>query len=177
MSFRDLIHGEMSAAYAAAEGLVAMADDLDWKPSTGDNWMTTGQLLEHITTACGFMCDAFAKDQWLLPDGSDLAEASEEEMMPPAEALPSAESVEAALAALQADKASAFAALDANAERLTEPVGAPWDPTPKPLGTQMLMSVNHLNQHKGQLFYYLKLQGKPVNTFHYYGMPADGGAG
>jgi len=24
--------------------------------------------------------------------------------------------------------------------------------------------IQHLNQHKGQLFYYLKLQGKPVST-------------
>jgi uncharacterized damage-inducible protein DinB len=28
----------------------------------------------------------------------------------------------------------------------------------------MLFMVEHLNQHKGQLFYYLKLQGKPVKT-------------
>jgi hypothetical protein len=30
--------------------------------------------------------------------------------------------------------------------------------------------VGHLNQHKGQLFYYLKLQGKDVNTMHLWGM-------
>jgi hypothetical protein len=30
--------------------------------------------------------------------------------------------------------------------------------------------VGHLAQHKGQLFYYLKLQGKPVNTAHLWGM-------
>jgi hypothetical protein len=29
---------------------------------------------------------------------------------------------------------------------------------------------NHLAQHKGQLFYYLKLQGKPVNTTDLWGM-------
>ncbi|MDE0394080.1 MAG: hypothetical protein OYK82_04805, partial [Gammaproteobacteria bacterium] len=31
----------------------------------------------------------------------------------------------------------------------------------------------HLAQHKGQLFYYLKLQGKPVNTMHLW-MGGDG---
>jgi hypothetical protein len=30
--------------------------------------------------------------------------------------------------------------------------------------------IQHLAQHKGQLFYYLKLQGKPVNTAHLWGM-------
>jgi hypothetical protein len=30
--------------------------------------------------------------------------------------------------------------------------------------------VEHLAQHKGQLFYYFKLQGKPVNTGHLWGM-------
>ena len=30
--------------------------------------------------------------------------------------------------------------------------------------------AEHLAQHKAQLFYYLKLQGKDVNTMHLYGM-------
>jgi hypothetical protein len=30
--------------------------------------------------------------------------------------------------------------------------------------------IGHLAQHKAQLFYYLKLQGKPVHTGHLYGM-------
>ena len=25
---------------------------LDWKPATGSNWMTVGQLLQHLTNAC-----------------------------------------------------------------------------------------------------------------------------
>jgi hypothetical protein len=28
----------------------------------------------------------------------------------------------------------------------------------------------HLAQHKGQLFYYLKLMGRPVHTGHLWGM-------
>ena len=54
-----------------------------------------------------------------------------------------------------------------------DPAPAPWNPQPVQLGQQLLGMVNHLNQHKGQLFYYLKLQGKPVNTMHYYGMAAE----
>ena len=49
-------------------------------------------------------------------------------------------------------------------------VTAPWDPTELVLGHRLLQMVNHLNQHKGQLYYYLKLQGKPVNTGNLWGM-------
>jgi hypothetical protein len=32
------------------------------------------------------------------------------------------------------------------------------------LGHYLLQMVQHLDKHTSQLFYYLKLQGKPVNT-------------
>ena len=48
---------------------------------------------------------------------------------------------------------------------------APWDPTERPLGEHFLGMIDHLAQHKGQLFYYLKLQGKSVNTWTLYGLP------
>ena len=38
------------------------------------------------------------------------------------------------------------------------------------LGHRLLGMIGHLTQHKAQLFYYLKLQGKPVNTMHLWGM-------
>jgi hypothetical protein len=38
------------------------------------------------------------------------------------------------------------------------------------LGRRLLQMVDHLKAHKGQLFYYLKLQGKPVNTHDYWGV-------
>jgi len=37
------------------------------------------------------------------------------------------------------------------------------------LGWHLLQMVRHLDQHKGQLFYYLKLQGEPVNTADLWG--------
>jgi hypothetical protein len=37
------------------------------------------------------------------------------------------------------------------------------------LGRYLLQMVQHLDRHKGQLFYYLKLQGKPVNTADLWG--------
>lgn len=47
---------------------------------------------------------------------------------------------------------------------------APWDPTEMLLGHRLLQMVDHLKQHKAQLFYYLKPQGKPVNTAELWGM-------
>ncbi len=31
-------------------------------------------------------------------------------------------------------------------------------------GQRLLPTIDHAKQHKGQLFYYLRLQGKSVNT-------------
>ncbi len=50
-----------------------------------------------------------------------------------------------------------------------EAAPAPWDPTEMILGHRLLQMVEHLTCHKNQLFYYLKLQGKPVNTAHLWG--------
>ena len=44
-------------------------------------------------------------------------------------------------------------------------MAAPWAPgREQTLGWHLLQMVQHLERHKSQLFYYLKLQGKPVDT-------------
>ena len=49
-------------------------------------------------------------------------------------------------------------------------VAAPWAPgSSYALGRHLLEMVQHLDRHKSQLFYYLKLQGKPVNTSDLWG--------
>lgn len=172
MDWDALLRSELEDAYRAADALIARVEDdqLGWEPATGQNWMTTGQLLEHTATACGAVFRAFVTGDWRQPDGSSLTEMPPEEMLPPADKMPAAGSVEAARQALAEDKQTALAMLEAAAGRMDEPTTAPWDPTPRPLGQQLLKMVNHLNQHKAQLFYYLKLQGQPVNTMHLYGM-------
>ena len=67
---------------------------------------------------------------------------------------------------MQDDKRFALQMLAACSEdRLAhDKAPAPWDPTELLLGHRLLQVVDHLKQHKGQLFYYLKLQGKSVNT-------------
>ncbi len=172
VNWTDLLKAHVEETYRAAEGLMSLVseDDLEWKPATGANWMTTGQLLMHMTGACGDSCRAFVTGDWRLPDGTDLSEMSPDQMVPPAESLPTAGSVREARAALAADKQLALEMIDQAGDRMEEPTPAPWDPRPSPLGAQLLGMIDHLNNHKSQLFYYLKLQGKPVNTMHLYGM-------
>lgn len=173
MDWDRLLETEMEPAYRAAEGLMKRVDDgaLDWKPSSGENWMTTGQLLRHMTEACGALFRGFVTGEWGFPTDDAPTDQPEGTMFPPAESLPTIGSVAAALEALAADRALARRMLEEAAGRLDEPTPPPWDPeNPLPLGQQLLGMVNHLNTHKAQLFYYLKLQGQPLNTLHLYGM-------
>jgi hypothetical protein len=169
MTWTDLIKAEMENSYRSAEKLMDMVDDseLDWKPSEGSNWMTMGQLLRHIPDACGFCFKGFVTGQWDIPEN-----ASGDDMLPPAESFPTVSSVAEAKKLLAADKELALKMLAEAGEDDLENrlVPAPWNPTPLALGHQCLGMVEHLESHKNQLYYYLKLQGKPVNTFHMYGM-------
>jgi uncharacterized damage-inducible protein DinB len=174
MSWTHLLKHEIDSAYKAAEGLLGMVDgdQLTWKPATGSNWMTTGQLLHHLTDACGGTFKGFVTGDWGLPAGVDPSQMAADQMLPPAEKLPCCASVAEAKRLLAADRKTALEMLArCSEERLAqEPAPAPWDPRPMPLGHRLLGMVGHLEQHKAQLFYYLKLQGKPVNTMHMYGM-------
>jgi uncharacterized damage-inducible protein DinB len=146
-------------------------DKLEWKPSQENNWMTMGQVLKHISEACGMGMKGFATGDWGMPDGMDMENMSMEEMIPPADKLPTLSSVAEARKLLAEDKQLAIDTLAAcSEERLaTEIATAPWDSMEMSLGNRMLQMVMHLMAHKSQLFYYLKLQGKPVNTHHLWG--------
>ncbi len=165
MDWVALITSEMEDAYRATEGLMDLVDEdkLDWVPESGENWMPTRELLRHLTNACGWCTTNFINDSWqavMEGDGSDA---------PPT----TVDSVAEAKAELAKDKACALEAVEqAGNETLgSKLVAAPWDPTERLLGQHVLQMVSHLSQHKAQLFYYLKLQGKPVNTFTMWGLP------
>ena len=172
MDWTNLLKSEAKEAYRTTEVLLDLVDDdaLDWKPESGSNWMTTGQLLQHISEACGRSCKGFVTGDWGMPEGMDVADMPPEEMLPPAEAMPAVGSVAEAKSALAADKALALEMIDQAADRMDDVAPAPWDPSPTVMGVQLLHMIGHLGNHKSQLFYYLKLQGKPVNTMHLYGM-------
>lgn len=173
MNWTDLLKAEMENSYRAAEGLIKLVDDgeLNWKPSTGNNWMSMGQLLRHIPDACGMCFKGFVTGDWGFPEMA--GEAPPDEMLPPADKLPAVASVAEALERLAKDKELALAMIAEAGEEALENrmVSAPWSPDhPLRLGHQLLGMVGHLEMHKNQLYYYLKLQGKPVNTFTMFGM-------
>jgi hypothetical protein len=177
MTWTDLVTCAMNEAYKATDNLMAMVsdDELAWKPASGENWMTTGQLLMHLTNACGACCQGFVTGDWGLPEGMDLSDIPPEEMLPPAEKLPTVESVAGARRLLTADMELGLRMVsEAGEDRLdNEMLRAPWDGPEcgdRRLGEHLFGMVQHLATHKAQLFYYLKLQGKNVNTHHLWGM-------
>jgi hypothetical protein len=168
MNWTELIKSEMETAYGSSEKLLAKVNDsmLNWKPSAGSNWMTTGQLLMHLSSACGATCKGFATGDWGMPH-----DASPDDMLPSAEKMPAIKSLAECRELLRADKKVAFDTLAncSETDLTTKPSPAPWDPTPMVLGRRFLQMIEHLNTHKSQLFYYLKLQGLPVNTMDLWG--------
>ena len=174
MNWSELLKSEVESTYTVTENLINMVDEdkLDWKPSSGNNWMTTGQLLKHISNACGACFRGFVTGDWALPDGVDFKDLTPEEMIPPAEKMSTVGSVNEAKELLAEDKKTALAMLAQCGETqlVSEKRTAPWDPTERTLGHHLIQMVGHLDTHKSQLFYYLKLQGKPVNTQHLWGM-------
>ena len=141
---------------------------MDWKPSDGSNWMKTGQLLMHLTISCGAPMRGFVTGDWGLPDGVDIDDVSQAELLPPAEKLPTIGNVSEAKEFLAEDRQLALDTLaECDEDKLANQVSkTPWDSTEMILGHRLLHMVAHLNHHKTQLFYYLKLQGKPVSTSH-----------
>jgi hypothetical protein len=180
VNWTELLKTEIEDMYKATEGLIDLVDEdqLDWKPPTGENWMSMGQLLRHISDACGAPIRGFCTGEWGMPSeagsasaGVEMSDMPPEEMIPPAEKLPTVGSVDEARRLLAADKELALQTLvEAGEERLAEEAcPAPWDPTEMLLGHRLLSMAYHLGSHKAQLFYCLKLQGKPVNTRNLWG--------
>ena len=175
MNWTELLRTEMKATYSATFHLLEWVDDseLAWKPETGHNWMTVGQLLMHLTMACGFCCRGFVTGDWTVPEGAQMTDESGEEMLPIAENMPAVESVAQARDLLMQDQETALDMIERAGENdlANKQVAAPWFPeVNRPLGVHCKHMIDHLAQHKGQLFCYLKLQNKPVNTHHLWGM-------
>jgi hypothetical protein len=90
VNWTQLLKNEVETTYTTTVRLLDRVEpsSLAWKPQTGSNWMTVGQLLKHISNACGPGCKGFVTDDWGLPPGKRLEDLSVEEMTPPAEKLP-----------------------------------------------------------------------------------------
>jgi hypothetical protein len=168
MKLSEILKQDAEGVYRATEGLFKMVDDLEWKPATGKNWMTTGQLLMHCTDACGANVRGFVTGEWGMPADTPQGDTPPESMLPSAEKMPALRSVDEALKRLAEDNALAMKMFgQAGEDRLAnERSSAPWGGPERTLFQHCNEMIWHLGQHKGQLFYYLKLQGKDVNTMH-----------
>jgi len=156
MNWTTLLTASATDTYKATDALMALVDDADlgWKPASG---RLTGD--------------------WGMPEGACADGAKDEmpmeSMLPPAEALPTVGSVAEArrLVALDHEMTLAMIREAGEAKLDAMMVAAPWNPQhPQPLGRQFLGMVYHLDSHKSQLFYYLKLMGRDVNTMNLWGM-------
>jgi len=166
MKLSEILKQDAEGMYRATEGLFRMVDDLSWKPATGKNWMSTAQLLHHCTNACGFTINGFVNGDWGLPEGQSLADLPEDKVLPPAEKMPTVDGMDEAFDLLAADRALCMEVLSGVGDErlLGERSVAPWGGPEMTLFQHCSSMIWHLGQHKGQLFYYLKLQGKDVNT-------------
>jgi len=174
VNWTQLLKIEIETTYTVTARLLDKVDpdSLEWKPESGVNWMSVGQLVKHISNACGAPCQGFVTGDWGLPAGRKPEDLSPEEMLPPAEKMPSVESVDEARKLLAEDKSVSLQMIGQAGEHdlASRMIAAPWAPgSPFPLGLHLLRMVQHLDHHKSQLFYYLKLQGKPVNTADLWG--------
>ena len=173
MYWKELIGREINATYKLTRNLIEMVDEdeLSWKPSDENNWMTMGQLLKHISESCGMAMRGFVTGDWGMPEGVEVKDLPPEEMLPTAEKMPTVGSVEEAKTLLEKDRQMALDMLAKSDEvqLSTDKMKAPWGAVEQELGYHLFQMSEHLKQHMSQLFYYLKLQGKPVNTGHLWG--------
>ena len=111
------------------------------------------------------------KGDWGLSEGANSEAFEKEDHVPPVSALPVVASVESALELLATDRRLAMSCIAAAGEDklLGESMVAPWGGPPLTLFQHLLHMIAHLAQHKGQLFYYLKLTGKDLNTADLWG--------
>jgi uncharacterized damage-inducible protein DinB len=173
MTLTEVLKQEAQAMYAVTEKLFGLVQpsDLGWKPTTGSNWMTVAQVMHHCTNACGVCVKGFVTGDWGLPPGASFEDMPAEAMMPPAEKLPAVQSVEEAKRLLAEDREIAMRFLAETGEEnlLSRKMAAPWGGPETTLFQHLDHMIGHLGQHKGQLFYYLKLMGKNVNTMTLWG--------
>ena len=105
--------------------------------------------------------------------GNNWPEIPEEEMLPPAEKMEKSNSVEEALKEIDDD----WELLKQEFEKITDgefngnKVKVPWMPFPMTLLEYMMQAMEHLSNHRMQLFTWLKLSGEKLHTGHLYGMP------
>jgi len=151
--------------FKATRGLIKLTPEekLDFKPM--DGLMTIGQVIKHLTDALGASFSMAIHNSW--PD------IPEEDMLPPAEKLPKSNSIEEAMNEIDQDWELLKEELGKISDEIfnEKKINVPWVPFPMTLLEYMMQAMEHVSNHRMQLFIWLKLSGEKLNTGHLYGMP------
>jgi hypothetical protein len=149
-------------SYRPAEKMIGMvpADKLEWAP--GPTFMSTGQVLCHLSEGVGGGLDMLVTGKW--PTMKEMEEGMKLEKLPSC-------GVQEALDKLKKDKEILRQVMDGVSEEdfANKVVTVPWGMTAK-MERMTISFLEHFTNHKMQLFTYLKLLGLPVNTETLYGM-------
>ena len=165
MTLTQVLLDEADATYTVVERLVRRVanDELSWKPerrSRLDDHGPVADALGELRLRQG--CSGLRQGR--VATGGAVREPRNP-LFPPA-ALPTVLSVQEALDLLAEDRRVSLSCITAAGEAnlLARRMTAPWGGPELSLFQQLLEMLKHLAQHKGQLFYYLKLMGKTVDS-------------
>jgi hypothetical protein len=150
----------------APRALVARAPEgrLAWRPD--ESFLTLGAVVQHVCTAVGAGLRDVVDGGWAIAPGS-----GEGSGLPPAEAFPTVQSVKEGLDLIDADWKlfeRSFARID-EATLNTQVCRIPWMAPGTTLAEYLLLTTEHLSNHRMQLFMYLRLMGVKVDTSNLYG--------
>jgi DinB family protein len=144
------------------------ADQLDWRPPAPDAW-TAGLLIGHLLDCLAGFCAVLAAiEPQRLAHFAELRNLAVNHSCAPAAAI-----TRIALYRTRIDEG--FVLLDDL--RLSQLLPTAFVPEGEPLITLMLGNLEHLINHKHQLFTYVKQMGIKVNTrdlYHFRGEPPAG---
>jgi hypothetical protein len=156
--FYDVVMGSVRPA----EKLIALVppDKLAWKP--GPTFMSLGQVICHLSDGVGSGLEMLVTGKW--PPMEEMEAGMKLEKMPSC-------GPEEALEKLVKDAKTLRTTLDgiSEADFTNRVVSVPWGWKAK-MEIMGVSFLGHFDNHKMQLFIYLKLLGLPVNTETLYGV-------
>lgn len=150
--------------YKATRGLIQLSPEDKFNYQPMEAVFTVDQVIKHCVSSLGSMASMAIHNSW--------PKMSEEDMLPPAEKAPKVNSIKEALAEIDQDWQQMKDELEkiTDEEFNTKMTHAPWMPNPVTIAEIMMLALEHLSNHRYQLFIWLKLSGEKLNTMHLYGM-------
>ncbi len=161
---RNVVHATRGLIEKTPEG------KLDWRPDP--SFMKMSAVLHHVSNAVGSLLRDVMNDGWeYRPEGME-GDAGGNAGLPPADAYPCVKCIDEARRMIDADWKlfeERFAMVDEDTFN-RQICKIPWMAPETTLKDYMLLTTEHLSNHRMQLFMYLRLLGVKVDTSHlYYG--------